>query len=133
MAVSWLRALLAVVTIALGVWHIAAAALNPPEVPPEDMVSPALAVYRGLAIDLPASGEIGFLPTGANDTFNAGNYFAAQYALAPRVLRNPYAGVRFVITGVDAPAAIDQDPRLNGFTLAAVRDRGVRIYRRSDP
>jgi hypothetical protein len=67
--------------------------------------------------------------TTANPVLNSGNYFVAQYALAPRVLLNPFdASVRFVVTGVDAPAAIGNHPRLKGFELAGIRAGGVRAH-----
>lgn len=99
-----------------------------------DHVTQMLAAYRQLTTYLPASGEIGFLMTTDNQTFNSANYYVAQYALAPRVVVLPIGPhVRFVITGVNAPPGIDRMPVLQGFELVGLRDMGVRVFRRAGP
>jgi hypothetical protein len=104
--------------------------------PPPDLVAPGVQLYRSLSVDLPQAAQVVFLPTGPNSTFEAANYYVALYALAPRALVMPAADANvfdrttFVITGVNPPANIDDDPRLKDFHLVGIRQLGVRVYRR---
>jgi hypothetical protein len=120
----------ALLTLGFAAWQLAAAA-RVSQAPP-DLVGPGLELYRGLVADLPPAGVIGFLESSDNAVFNTANYYVAQYALAPRIVLNGFdSNVRFVVTGVDPNPTIERDPRLDGYELAGVRDRGVRIFRRS--
>jgi len=123
----------ALVTIVFAAWQALTA---PPAVRDvtSDQISQMLAAYRKLPTYLPAAGEIGFVTTTGDPTFDSANYYVAQYALAPRVVVLPIGPhVRFVITGVNAPPGIDRMPVLQGFELVALRDMGVRVFRRAGP
>ena len=123
----------ALVTVMFSAWQALTAQPPVRDVTP-DQISQMRAAYRQLTTYLPASGEIGFLMTTDNQTFNSANYYVAQYALAPRVVVLPIGShVRFVITGVNAPPGIDRMPVLEGFELVGLRDMGVRVFRRAKP
>src|ERR1700752_2584152 len=90
----------ALVTIVFAAWQALTAQPAVREVT-ADQVSQMLAAYRKLPTYLPAAGEIGFVMTTGDPTFDSANYYVAQYALAPRVVVLPIGPhVRFVITGV---------------------------------
>lgn len=123
----------ALVTVMFSAWQ-ALTAEPPVREAISDQVTQMRAVYSQLTTYLPASGEIGFLMTTDNPTFNSANYYVAQYALAPRVVVLPIGShVRFVITGVNAPPGIDRTPPLQGFELVGLRAMGVRVFRRAGP
>jgi len=123
----------ALVTVMFSAWQ-GLTAQPPVRDATPDQISQMRAAYRQLTTYLPASGEIGFLMTTDNQTFNSANYYVAQYALAPRVVVLPIGShVRFVITGVNAPPGIDRMPVLEGFELVGLRDMGVRVFRRATP
>lgn len=80
---------------------------------------------------LPRLGVVGFLePTkdaGAPEAVQI--YYAAQYALAPRVVV-PRVGAEFVIVPVGA-ASGDDDPRLTGYQRVGTSRDGHRLFRRT--
>jgi hypothetical protein len=122
----------AFVTIAFGLWQAAANARKPVEQAPAE-IDGALRVYRSIRFDLPASGQVGFLSVSDNPTLNSANHYIAQYALAPRVVVSALDDEPpFVVSGINASAAIDADPRLAGYELSAVHDMGVRIFKRTN-
>jgi hypothetical protein len=123
----------ALVTIVFAAWQALTAQPAVRDVA-SDQITQMLAAYRKLPTYLPAAGEIGFVATTGDPTFDSANYYVAQYALAPRVVVLPIGPhVRFVITGVNAPPGIDRTPALQGFELVALRDMGVRVFRRAGP
>jgi hypothetical protein len=89
--------------------------------------------FLALVFDLPARGVIGYLEAygGAGTDAAIRTYFAAQYALVPRVIVGR-TGPEFVIVarGTERPGG---DPRLNGYHLVASFPSGHRVYRRLVP
>jgi hypothetical protein len=89
--------------------------------------------FRALVFDLPTRGVIGYLEpyedAGSNAAIRA--YYAAQYALAPRVLVGR-VGPEFLIVphGTPRPGG---DPRLDGYDLVATSPSQHRVYRRRAP
>jgi hypothetical protein len=121
----------AFLTIAAAAWQL----LTASEAPRDEtaaQIDAALRAYRGLTLDLPADGRIGFIATTPNEVFNAANHFVAQYALAPRLVLRAFdpGQVTFVVTGVNSPANISGHPDLLGFELVAIRDFGICVFRK---
>ena len=91
------------------------------------------AEFLALVFDLPPSGLIGYLErysdAGTDDAVRM--YFAAQYALVPRVVVGR-VGPEFLIAarGTERPGG---DPRLDGYHLVAAFPSGHRVYRRLVP
>jgi hypothetical protein len=80
--------------------------------------------------DLPPSGRISYLEpaTDPDSPANVRTFYAAQYALAPRVIERGLDH-EFLIVAERAERA-GGDPRLMGFVLAASAPGGHRLYRR---
>jgi hypothetical protein len=125
---SWQR-LLAVVGM---VWALVAAgsAVRATLALPPDPMARLEAEFRALAASLPASGEVGYLEQwdGAGSVEAVRMHYAAQYALAPRVVVGR-TGPPFVIVaaGTERPGG---DPRLNGYFQVAQTAAGHRVFRR---
>jgi hypothetical protein len=91
------------------------------------------AEFSALVFDLPAHGEIGYLERyenpGADDAVRM--HYAAQYALAPRVIVRR-VGPEFLIVarGTARPGG---DPRLEGYYPVATFPSEHRVYRRFVP
>ena len=83
------------------------------------------AEFRAFAPYLPANGDIGYLEdrTGSNDAQR--EYYAAQYALAPRVILSRVDG-NYVIVPKDA--AQTDDERLIGFRPVRSFAGGHRLF-----
>lgn len=94
-------------------------------------IRPYIAAYEPLTARLPADSRIGFLYLAADTVDASAAHFAAQFALAPRILDPTLSDVAFVVTPPFASASVDRDPRLAGFDLAFTGDHGVRVYRRA--
>jgi|CXWL01.1.fsa_nt_gi hypothetical protein len=90
--------------------------------------------FRALELELPPLGEIGYLEHyvdgGSEDSVRT--HYAAQYALAPRVIAGRITGQAFVIVaaGTERPGG---DPRLRGYVPVARTPAGHRVFRRFDP
>ena len=91
------------------------------------------AEFLALVFDLPASGLVGYLETHSDAGTDAAvrMYFAAQYALAPRVIVGR-VGPEFLIVarGTERPSG---DSRLDGYHQVASFPSGHRVYRRLAP
>lgn len=91
------------------------------------------AEFLALIFDLPASGVVGYLEQHNNAATDDAvrMYFAAQYALVPRVVVGR-VGPEFLIAarGTDRPGG---DPRLEGYHLVTSFPSGHRVYRRLVP
>ena len=89
------------------------------------------AEFRTFARELPPAAVIGFLEYGVDDASSdhVMVYYAAQYALVPRVLVKR-TDLEFLIVARDAlrPGG---DERLAGFEVVASTRQGHRLYRRS--
>ncbi len=131
MPASWQR-VLAVIGVA---WSLVAAgsALRAARALPVDPMARLEAEFRALIPDLPPSGEVGYLERYKNDSLDEAvrMHYAAQYALAPRVVRGR-TGQEFVIVaaGTENP---DGDPRLQGYVQVARTPAGHRVFRRFTP
>ena len=96
---------------------------------PHDRMEEQEAEFRQLIPDLPARGAIGYLEpyNGFNDDTTR-EHFAAQYALAPRlIVAKPYYEFLIVANGAARP---DGDPRLATFARVATYPGGHRLFRR---
>jgi hypothetical protein len=96
---------------------------------PADTMARLDAEFRDFAAYLPASGTVGYLdPVGGWGEEAVKTHYAAQYALAPRVVVTRL-DQQFLIVAAGAadPAG---DPRLNGFVEAARFPSGHRLFRR---
>jgi hypothetical protein len=117
------------------VWALVAAfgALRGARAQPLDPMDRLQAEFRQLARDLPASGEISYLErfqeAGADDAVRA--YYAAQYALVPRVVVSR-VGFEYMIVA-HGTARPDHEPRLDGYFLVSVTPEDHRVYRRLAP
>lgn len=128
MSISGPRAL-AVLAI---VWSLVAAGagLRAARALPDDPMTRLESEFRALAVSLPPTGEIGYLERyengGATDAVQM--HYAAQYALAPRVVP-ARTGQEFIIVaaGTDRPG---DDPRLAGYAPVASTPAGHRVFRR---
>ena len=90
------------------------------------------AEFLPFVVELPPRGEIGFLePYDSSNDDTVRMHYAAQYALAPRVVVGRI-GPEFLIVarGMANP---DGDPRLMGYHLAASFPSGHRLFRRLVP
>ncbi len=131
MTAPWQRAL-AVVGVT---WSLlaAGAALRAARALPTDPMAQLESEFRELAIDLPPLGEVGYLERyedgGAVEAVRT--HYAAQYALAPRVIR-ARTGQEFVVValGTERPGG---DPRLRGYVQVARTSAGHRVFRRFAP
>jgi len=89
--------------------------------------------FLALVFDLPASGLVGYLEAYSDAGADAAvrMYFAAQYALAPRVVV-ARVGPEFLIVaqGTERPSG---DSRLDGYHQVAAFPSGHRVYRRLVP
>jgi len=89
--------------------------------------------FLALVYDLPASGLVGYLEAYGEAGTDAAvrMYFAAQYALVPRVVVGR-VGPEFLIVarGTERP---EGDPRLDGYHRGASFPSGHRVYRRLVP
>lgn len=116
----------------LVVWSLVAgiAALRAAVVRDPDRMSEQDAEFRAFIAYLPPSGTIGFLQPfdGWSDT-SVRTHYAAQYALAPRVVTESRLTEEFVIVALDA-AGPEGDPRLAGFVEVARVPGGHRLFRR---
>jgi hypothetical protein len=91
-----------------------------------------LVLYAAVAAELPPAQRIGFVSRIADRDAAGAVAYAAQSALAPRLLDPDLDSATFAITTPDAPPAIDDDPRLRDFAPIATAAGGVRIYRRRE-
>ena len=90
------------------------------------------AEFRPFALELPPTGEIGYLepyggaPVTEEDALRM--HYAAQYALVPRVIAG-HIGPEFLIVarGMARP---EGDPRLDGYFRVASFPGGHRLFRR---
>ena len=89
--------------------------------------------FLALVFDLPARGVVGYLEGYGDAGIDAGirMHYAAQYALAPRVVVGR-VGPEFLIVarGTERP---NGDPRLDGYHVVASFPSGHRVYRRLVP
>ena len=86
------------------------------------------AEFRPFALELPPTGEIGYLEPYDGTTDDALRlHYAAQYALVPRVIAG-HIGPEFLIVarGMAKPAG---DPRLDGYFRVASFPGGHRLFR----
>ncbi len=120
------------VAAAVLLWAVvsAAATLRNAAMQAANPVTAIEAQFRALAPALPPSGTIGFLEYGVDDT-SADHlmvYYAAQYALAPRLVEKR-TDLEFLVVARDAlrPGV---DERLSGFELVTSSTEGHRLYRR---
>lgn len=131
MSASWQR-ILAVIAVT---WSLLAAgsALRAARALPPDPMARLEAEFRALVPELPPSGEVGYLERyedgGSVDAVRT--HYAAQYALAPRVVRGR-TGQEYVIVaeGTERPGG---DPRLRGYVQVARTPAGHRVFRRFTP
>src|SRR4029453_7158502 len=100
--------------------------------PPEPMEH-LEAEFLELSSRLPLTGDIGYLDRyeNAGDQAVVRAHYAAQYALAPRVLLTR-TGPEFLIGARDTERP-GGDPRLNGYFLVATTSAGHRLFRRLGP
>ena len=100
---------------------------------PPDPMGELEADFLPLASFLPSRGEVGYLQrfenAGAADALRV--YYAAQYALVPRVIVFD-VGREFVIAARDS-ARPGGDARLDGYFLVTQAASGHRVYRRLAP
>jgi hypothetical protein len=100
--------------------------------PPEPMEH-LEAEFLELASRLPPTGDIGYLDRyeNAGDDAVVRARYAAQYALAPRVLL-ARTGPEFLIVAQDTERP-GGDSRLDGYFLVATTSAGHRLFRRLGP
>ncbi len=113
------------------VWSLAAAlsGLQAARVRPHDRMAEQEAEFRELVPDLPLGGTIGYLePSGGFTEETNREHFAAQYALAPRVILST-PDYEFLIVANGA-AREGGDPRLDNFVPVARYPSGHRLFRR---
>ena len=97
-----------------------------------DPMSRLQAEFQVFAWELPATGEVGYLePHGASNEDAVRMHYAAQYALAPRVVVGR-VGPEFLIVarGMALP---EGDERLAGYYPVATFPSGHRLFRRLVP
>ena len=108
----------------------AAATLRTAAMQTTNPVTSLEAQFRALAPALPPSGTIGFLEYGVDDARadHVMVYYAAQYALAPRLVEKR-TDLEFLVVARDAlrPGV---DERLSDFELVTSSSEGHRLYRR---
>ncbi len=131
MPASWQRALAALAVT----WSLLAAgsAVRAARALPSDPMARLEAEFRVLIPDLPPVGEVGYLERydgGSEESVRM--HYAAQYALAPRVVAGRITGQEFVIVaeGTERPGG---DPRLKGYVPVARTPVGHRVFRRFAP
>ena len=97
---------------------------------PRDAMAALDAQFSSFARQLPPTGEVGILEprVGAGKPEAVRLHYAAQYALAPRLVVE-HAGPEFVIVPAGALDG-DDDPRLTGYVRIAAAPGGHRLYRR---
>ena len=121
-------------TIALA-WSLvaSASALRTALLLPPDPMQRLDAEFRELAPRLPPTGEIGYLDRyeNAGDDAVVQARYAAQYALAPRVVL-ARTGPEFLIVAYDTERP-GGDARLAGYFLVATTSAGHRLFRRLGP
>ena len=98
-----------------------------------DPIAELEAEFLALVFDLPPSGVIGYLERYSDSSTDDAirMYFAAQYALVPRVVVGR-VGPEFLIAAreTERPGG---DPRLDGYQLVTAFPAGHRVYRRLFP
>jgi len=90
------------------------------------------AEFRPFALELPATGEVGYLEhygDATDDTVRM--HYAAQYALVPRVVVGR-VGPEFLIVA-RGTARPQGEPRLDGYFRVAAFPSGHRLFRRLVP
>src|SRR5579885_3616871 len=87
--------------------------------PMPDGVDHLLALYARVAAELPPGDRIGFVSRIADRDTARATAYAAQSALAPRLLDADLGKATIAITTPNAAPAVDDDPRLRGFALVA--------------
>ena len=128
---TWIRRVL---TGALLVWCLLASAssLRTSLARNPDPMGELEAEFRPLAFELPATGEVGYLEQYGGATDDAVRmYYAAQYALVPRVVVGRI-GPEFLIVarGMARP---EGEPRLDGYFRIAAFPGGHRLFRKLIP
>jgi hypothetical protein len=100
---------------------------------PPDPMGRLEAEFLELAPRLPPAGDVGYLDRyeNAGDDAVVRARYAAQYALAPRVLL-PRTGPEFLIVAHDTERP-GGDTRLDGYFLVATTPAGHRLFRRLAP
>ena len=100
---------------------------------PPDRMGRLEAEFLELAPRLPPTGNVGYLDRyeNAGDEPVVQARYAAQYALAPRVVLGS-TGPEFLIVAHDTERP-GGDPRLNGYFLVATTAAGHRLFRRLGP
>ena len=124
---TWLAAVVVACSLASLLYEVAVAPRSAP-----DGVDSLLALYAGVAVELPPAERIGFVSLISDRNTAGATAYAAQNALAPRLLDADLGNVTFAITTPKAPPAVDDDPRLRGFAPIGTSAGGVRIYRRRE-
>ena len=93
------------------------------------------AEFRPFALELPPTGEVGYLEPYNGETGQEGDavrmHYAAQYALVPRVVLGRI-GPEFLIVA-RGTARPEGDPRLDGYFPVASFPSGHRLFRRLIP
>ena len=121
-------------TLALA-WSLvaSASALRTALLLPPDPMQRLDAEFRELAPRLPPTGEVGYLDRyeNAGDDAVVRARYAAQYALAPRVVL-ARTGPEFLIVADDTERP-GGDPRLDGYFLVTTTSAGHRLFRRLKP
>ena len=121
-------------TLALA-WSLvaSASALRTVLLVPPDPMQQLEAEFLELASRLPPAGDIGYLDRyeNAGDEAVVRAHYAAQYALAPRVLLTR-TGPEFLIVAHDTERP-GGDSRLAGYFLVTTTPAGHRLFRRLSP
>jgi hypothetical protein len=124
-----MRVVLRALCVALLAWCLVAAvsSLRLTLAKPADPMGALEAEFKPFAFELPPFATVGYLeqPDGGEDAVRM--YYAAQYALAPRIILSR-TGPEFMI--VARGTAQPDDPRLKGFHPVAALPNGHRIFRR---
>ena len=93
------------------------------------------AEFRPFAVELPPTGEVGYLEAYDGATGNEEDavrmHYAAQYALVPRVVVG-HVGPEFLIV-VSGMAQPEGDLRLDGYSRVATFPSGHRLFRKLIP
>ena len=97
---------------------------------PRDPMAELEASFAPFAFELPPFGEIGYLEAAVGGDEAERTYYAAQYALVPRVIV-ARTGPEFLI--VAGGSERERDPRLEGYFLARPLPNGHRLFRRLVP
>ncbi len=114
------------------VWALvtAGAALRAARALPPDPMARLEAEFRELAVSLPTIGEVGYLERYADEDAadEVQRHYAAQYALAPRIVRRR-TGQEFLIVAAGT-ARPGGDSRLDDYAPVASTPAGHRVFRR---